>query len=306
MRNKRGDAGLPMNKLIPAILGAIVLVVVIVAIIMFGIPAILNLLPGLNQTTINTDLIVVGNIEHYSLGDVKVLLDDGNARCIVLGYVDDSKPIDSVADGYFGLWKGKLLLKEKGVWSDRIEKEGLVASDEQVWKRGIKEKLQNVVNNIYFDYNGKNIKVDLDSEDGLVSVVDGIQYGLSDIYYYFDKNLDKKEITSPILDEKQKAIYKGITTSMPEVDNVKLAFDSEAKSKVIFIPKDFGGYYYGARKSLNSQDITLVVKSMDEYKDYKSEWHILQGDYLYNNVEWQRMLTKKKIKDDLIKICSSK
>jgi len=329
MINKKGDAGLPTNKLIVAVLAGLVLVLVVVGIIYFDIPGkIRDWIPGLNSTTINNDLVVTGKISYYSKGDVKVLLDDGNARCIVLGYVDDNNKIVAPI-GVFGLQKGKLLRKETAGWKD-VDSD--VANDDQIYLRGLKDKLQNAVNSISFNYNGKAIKVSLDFKEGLLATVDHVLYRYDGLFYYWDDK-DKKadtdgwvKVGDPAPTSEDYKIQSLMMNSMPSVDGKKLIFDSRGieiktylgtsservslpKTKVIYFPKTFLGYYYGATKSASKEDIILAVKSDKDQYNFDIDWSKKidkQDNYLYYDTIWENMMTKKTIKDDLIKICSSK
>jgi len=296
MINRRGQ-GLPMEKFIPAVIAFIVLAVVIAGAIFFDIPGkIRDYFPGLNSTSVNQDLIVNGNIAHYSLGEVKVLLDDGEGRCIVLGYVDDTKTIDSLT-GYFGVWKGKLIRKDTSGWAD-VDSD--VANPDQIYLRELKSKFVAAINSLNLNYNGKNYPVSYDSSRGLLANVNGINYAWNGANYVAGVLVASEKLSPEAV-----RIKFLMVDSLPSIENKKLVFDiNPPKDKVIYLHQLYNGKYYGVIGDQFAH-VDMVFKIESEISKI-SEWNLVEEAYITDDREWENMKTKKTIKEDLIKICSSK
>ncbi|MBU4086706.1 MAG: hypothetical protein KKB21_03975 [Nanoarchaeota archaeon] len=325
--NKRADAGLPLNKMIILILVVLVIVIVAFAAWKFGLIDYLKNLPGLNQTGVNTDLVVIGNIRHYASGDVKVLLDDGEARCIVLGYVSEQNKIDTSKgadgkskDGYYGLHKGKLIFKDTGAWEDI---DSGVATSDMIKLREIAEKMYGAKNSLTldFEHNGKTGRKVYFVEKKVSDLDYGVlQAGLEGIgSFAYGKT---KENTNLLMWDVSGSSWRDVSES--EMDawkrNLYDAFVRVFYSKGFLFDLDKGFLKYQPAESKYVYAISprSRIYSYDPIGS-SLEWKPLgifsasascgAGDekaVCSSSKEWQDMINRKNIKEDLIKICSSK
>lgn len=309
MKMKNKKANLAIKKLITAVLVVLVIVIVIYGVYKLDFLDYLKNLPGFNGGNgPSEDLIVDAVIDGV---EVKALLDDGYGRC----HVYEVSDINLNFLKKYGIRADRLELFENGQWNDAENK---AATDEQLRKRNLKDKLTEKKDNLVIEYKDEKYNMKLDFVDnwmknGLVAEIDNAKY------VYRGKNMDIYKSTSESFgiyedSEMKDAFFRSLFDIEENgfdynEEYLGLRFyygfndeDDDAIYSILYViasnPESYASEYYG----IDYKDRFYYKESaIEDWRRF--EQTIKAYEYLYELSVFKQLERNRERKEDLIEAC---